>query len=76
MGKRKPATECLDMHKELKNWQKLDSEHHLHPFTDHGELAEKGTRVITKGDGVYIWDAEGNQILDGMSGLWLSLIHI
>ena len=58
------------MHKELKNWQKLDSEHHLHPFTDHGELAEKGTRVITKGDGVYIWDAEGNQILDGMSGLW------
>ena len=58
------------MNKELKNWQKLDSEHHLHPFTDHGELAEKGTRVITKGDGVYIWDAEGNQILDGMSGLW------
>ena len=31
------------MNKELKNWQKLDSEHHLHPFTDHGELAEKGT---------------------------------
>ena len=49
------------MSKELKNWQKLDSEHHLHPFTDHGELAEKGTRVITKGDGVYIWDAEGTR---------------
>jgi hypothetical protein len=29
------------MNKELKNWQKLDSEHHLHPFTDHGELAKK-----------------------------------
>ena len=70
MGERKSITECINMSNELKNWQKLDSKYHLHPFTDHRELADKGTRVITKGDGVYIWDAEGNKILDGMSGLW------
>lgn len=48
-----------------------DHEHFMHPFTDHRELGEKGgTRIITRADGVYIYDSEGNQILDGMAGLW------
>ncbi|AXF85069.1 putative aminotransferase [Ephemeroptericola cinctiostellae] len=50
--------------------QKLDSAHYLHPFTDHKDLASKGARIITRGEGVYVWDTEGNKILDGMSGLW------
>jgi len=54
----------------LKSLQQQDRDHHLHPFTDHLQLSEKGTRVITKGKGVYIWDSEGHQILDAMSGLW------
>ena len=58
------------MNEELKSLQQKDKDHHLHPFTDHLQLSEKGTRVITRGDGVYIWDAEGHQILDAMSGLW------
>ena len=51
-------------------WQSLDSEHYLHPFTDHKELAAERSRIITRADGVYIYDAEGKQILDAMSGLW------
>ena len=58
------------MNEELKSLQHKDKDHHLHPFTDHLQLSEKGTRVITRGDGVYIWDSEGHQILDAMSGLW------
>ncbi len=50
--------------------RKLDSAHHLHPFMVHHELRAKGPRVITHGDGVYVWDSEGNKIFDGMSGLW------
>lgn len=50
--------------------QHLDNKHHLHPFTVHSELRDKGPRVITKGEGIYIWDSEGNKIIDGMSGLW------
>ncbi len=50
--------------------QELDKDHHLHPFTDHKELHEKKSRIITRADGVYIYDADGNKILDGMSGLW------
>lgn len=50
--------------------QRRDSAHYMHPFTDTQYLIEKGARIITHADGVYIWDSEGNQILDGMSGLW------
>jgi len=51
-------------------WQELDQQHYLHPFTDHKELGEKKSRIITRADGVYIYDADDNKILDGMSGLW------
>jgi len=52
------------------DWQELDKEHYLHPFTDHKDLHEKKSRIITRADGSYIYDADGNKILDGMSGLW------
>ncbi len=51
-------------------WQDLDKQHHLHPFTDHKALHAKKSRIITRADGVYIYDADGNRILDAMSGLW------
>jgi putrescine aminotransferase len=54
----------------LKEWQRADAAHYLHPFTDSKALAAKGTRVITRGEGIYIYDAAGNKLLDGMSGLW------
>ena len=50
--------------------QELDRRHYLHPFSDHKQIGERGTRIITRGEGVYIYDAQGNKILDGMSGLW------
>lgn len=54
----------------LSDWQELDKDCHLHPFTNHKELHEKRSRVISRAEGVYIYDADGNKILDGMSGLW------
>lgn len=51
-------------------WQKMDAGHHLHPFTDSKSLRAQGVRVITRGEGVYLWDSEGNKLLDGMAGLW------
>ena len=53
-----------------KDIQAIDSAHYMHPFTDHKGLAGKGARIITKADNIYIWDSEGNKILDAMSGLW------
>ncbi len=51
-------------------WQQLDRQHYLHPFTDFKQLAAKGTRVIVKAEGVYLYDSDGQRILDGMAGLW------
>lgn len=57
-------------HQDLTKWQQLDAAHHLHPFTDFKQLAARGTRVITRASGVYLEDANGQRLLDGMSGLW------
>ncbi|MDQ7987824.1 aspartate aminotransferase family protein [Pseudomonas sp. G34] len=51
-------------------WQAMSRDHHLAPFSDLKQLAEKGPRIITRGEGVHLWDSEGNKILDGMAGLW------
>ena len=55
---------------QTQDYQVLDRQHHLHPFTDFKSLGEEGSRIITHADGVYIHDSEGNRILDGMAGLW------
>jgi putrescine aminotransferase len=65
----------VDMTKQASNpqtleWQAMSRDHHLAPFSDFKQLAESGPRIITKADGVYLWDSEGNKILDGMAGLW------
>ena len=46
-----------------KDIQTLDSAHFIHPFTDHGELARRGARVITRAEGIYVWDSEGEKML-------------
>ena len=50
--------------------QATDAAHHIHPFTDTNALNERGARVITRANGVWLTDSEGNKILDGMAGLW------
>ena len=50
--------------------QASDAAHHLHPFTDMKQLNAAKTRVITRGEGVYVYEADGAKLLDGMSGLW------
>lgn len=55
---------------ELANLQSIDSKHFIHPFTDHNALAKAKTRVISKADGIYIYQQDDAPILDGMSGLW------
>ncbi|MGQ0656574.1 MAG: aspartate aminotransferase family protein [Chromatiales bacterium] len=51
-------------------WQEIDRRHYLHPFTDSRALREEGTRVITRAEGIYLWDSDNRRLLDGMSGLW------
>jgi putrescine aminotransferase len=74
-GPQERGRQQLEKHMSVKNpqtreWQALSGEHHLAPFSDYKQLKEKGPRIITKAKGVYLWDSEGNKILDGMAGLW------
>ena len=48
----------------------LDRNHHLHPFTDLNEYSKTGGRIVSRAEHIYIYDSDGKQILDGMSGLW------
>ena len=50
--------------------QKRDAAHHLHPFSAQDDLAKKGSKIITSARGVYVFDSDGEQILDAMAGLW------
>jgi putrescine aminotransferase len=57
-------------HNLTSHWKALDAAHHIHPFSDAAALVREGVRVITRADGVYLWDSEGHRLIDGMSGLW------
>ena len=50
--------------------QALDAAHHMHPFTHGSGLAGKGARIITRANGAWLTDSDGNRILDAMAGLW------
>jgi putrescine aminotransferase len=54
----------------LTQLQQIDAAHHLHPFTDHKELRDIGSRMITRAEGPFIYESEGTELLDGMAGLW------
>jgi putrescine aminotransferase len=56
--------------RDTQHWRALDAAHHIHPFTQTAALNREGVRVITRGQGIYIWDSDGKKLIDGMSGLW------
>lgn len=50
--------------------KELDRAHHLHPFTDFKDYSKQGGRIVSRAEHIYIYDSDGNKMLDGMSGLW------
>lgn len=60
----------IENHLPTAELQALDAAHHMHPFTDGDGLARKGARIIARAKGVWLTDTEGNEIIDGMAGLW------
>lgn len=54
----------------LSNLAAIDAAHHLHPFSHMGKLNASGTRIIERGEGVFIYDSAGKKYLDAFAGLW------
>ncbi len=55
---------------QTETFKAMDQSHHLHPFTDLQAYSASGGLVVSRAEHIYIYDSDGNQILDGMSGLW------
>src|ERR1700757_3444758 len=47
-----------------------DQSFHLHPATNLRAVQKDGPLVITRGEGVYVYDDEGRRYLEGLAGLW------
>lgn len=45
-----------------------------HGFADMGAVQAAGPFVIARGEGAYVFDADGNQYLDATAGLWFTNI--
>ncbi len=50
-----------------------DRDHLWHPFTQMQGFREEELLIITRGEGVYLYDPAGNRYLDGVSSLWANL---
>lgn len=59
-------------HTRINDLETLDRAHVFHPSTHMRQHAngESPNRIITGGEGVYIWDTEGRRTLDAFAGLY------
>jgi 4-aminobutyrate--pyruvate transaminase len=58
----------------LTNAQARDVESLLHPYTNLKLLAETGPNILERGQGVFVYDGDGKDYLEAMSGLWCTAL--
>jgi 4-aminobutyrate--pyruvate transaminase len=58
----------------LRNVGVRDVETLLHPYTDLAAFREAGPLLIDHAKGVYVYDADGKEYIEGMSGLWCTAL--
>ncbi|MCV2870498.1 aminotransferase [Defluviimonas sp. WL0002] len=56
-------------------WEK-DRAHAVHPWTNFGPFEQQGSLIFTKGEGCYLWDAEGRRYFDAIGGMWCTNIGL
>ncbi|MFQ6023278.1 MAG: aspartate aminotransferase family protein [Acidiferrobacterales bacterium] len=47
-----------------------DIAYNLHPYTNLAAHEEQGPLIITRGEGIYVWDSSGQRYIEGLAGLW------
>jgi len=47
-----------------------DVAYHIHGQTDLKAHEEKGPKIISRGDGVHVYDDDGKEFIEGLAGLW------
>ena len=56
-------------------WE-MDRAHSLHPWTNFGSFEKEGSLVIARGEGCYLWDAEGRRYFDAIGGMWCTNVGL
>jgi 4-aminobutyrate--pyruvate transaminase len=51
-----------------------DIAYNLHPYTDLVTHEQSGPLIMTRGQGIYLWDSEDKQYIDGFAGLWCTAL--
>jgi adenosylmethionine-8-amino-7-oxononanoate aminotransferase len=54
----------------------MDRAHALHPWTNFGPFEDQGALVISRGEGAFLWDANGAKYFDAVGGLWCTNIGL
>lgn len=47
-----------------------DAQYHLHGFTNAVRHREEGATVMTRGEGIYVFDEQGEKHIEALAGLW------
>ena len=57
-------------------WIAKDLKYVWHPDTQHKQYEGENFKpiLIERGDGIYVYDAEGNQYIDGVSSWWVNTL--
>ena len=58
----------------LRNVAARDVETLLHPYTHLAAFREAGPLLIDRAKGVHVYDADGKEYIEGMSGLWCTTL--
>jgi adenosylmethionine---8-amino-7-oxononanoate aminotransferase len=63
------------MRDDTRRWIEADKAHCWHPFTRQSEwcAADHEPLMITRGEGVWLWDSEGRRYFDGNSSIWTNI---
>ena len=51
-----------------------DIENFLHPYTNLSSHLDSGPMIITKGEGIFVYDEAGTKYIEGLAGLWCTAL--
>ena len=58
----------------LSNMAVRDIETLIHPYTNLEGFRMTGPLILERAQGIYVWDSEGRQYIEGMAGLWCTAL--
>lgn len=60
----------MPLHAKPNSTAARDIAHVLHPYTNARRHEERGPTVLERGDGIYVYDDNGKEYIEGLAGLW------